>query len=115
MVKVVSPLFSLAASGSIGGVITYVCGKFGRSKQTNPTGGPSVAQEDNQNKWSEGCAAWQLLGVDKSKWSVFFKRLQTDEECATKISYLANGFQLFMCFYMSFGPGGWPNYPLPPI
>ena len=115
MAKVIAPLFSLAASGSIADVITFVCGHFARKKQDDSTTEPSPAQTENQTKWKVGAAVWQTLGDDKTKWSSFFKMLQTDEECATKISYLASGYQLFMSFYMDSGPGGWPNYPLPPI
>jgi len=115
MAKIVAPLFSLAASGTIADLITYVCGHYVKKKNWNSDPKPSDKQKENQTKWAEGCIIWQGLRIDKEKWKAFLKVLKTDRECAVKIEYLGNGFQLFMKFYMDEGPDGWPNYPLPPI
>jgi len=114
MAKVTGPLFSLAASGSIGGIITYVCGHFAKKKEGEKTEDASEAQLEIEMKWSEGAAVWQSLGENKEFWNEFHKVLWATPECAVNISHIVNGYQLFMSFYMKYGPDGWPGYPLPP-
>lgn len=114
MAKTIGPLFSLAASGSIANLITYVCGHYAKKKQKKPTKEKSQPQEEIMTKWKDGCGVWQTSQENKDEWGEFLQLLRTDKECAVKLVYTASGFQLFMSFYMKDGPGGWPNYPHPP-
>ena len=114
MATVVGPLLSLSASGTIGDVITFVCGHYVRKAEGKKFADPSAAQSNNQNKWKAGCVVWQALAGNKDLWKALVEAVQQSGQCPARESYELNGFQLFMSFYMDLGPDGWPNYPLPP-
>lgn len=114
MAKTVGPLFSLHASGSVGGVLTYVCGTIVQKMKLRKEKEPSESQEDNQTKWKEGCEVWSGNPSIKPEWKVFLGWVASSDECPVEAPEMANGFQLFMMFYMKEGPDGWPNYPSPP-
>lgn len=115
MVKVVAPLFSIAASGTIGDVLTYVCGLYARKAEGAKPLEFSEEQAKNRTKWSTGCEVWGSEENDQRKWREFVKLISQSEECPTRFKYYMTGFQTFMSFYMDLGPDGWPNYPQPPI
>ena len=114
MPKVTGPLFSFSASGTVGGVITFVCGLYARMAAQKREFTPSDGQVVVQTKWSDGCKVWQSGGNNKDLWSKFVKLVKESGECDIRYAFYMTGFQTFMSFYMTYGVDGWSNYPLPP-
>ena len=112
MAKVIAPLFSLAASGTLAGAITFVCGKSARRARLalkRSEEGPT-----SQNSlFAEAAAAWSSQTPQtKEQWSVFGKIVKDDRACIG-LEYYLSGYQLFISYYMEFGVNGWADYPLP--
>jgi hypothetical protein len=88
MAKLTSPLFSRAASGTIGKTITYSGGRggFRALKYTAPAGTGNLARK---SLYADGCAAWQQLSAaEKSAWK------------ATAQPLCISGFNAFMSNYL---------------
>jgi hypothetical protein len=112
MAKVIAPLFSVRASGTLANTITYVCGHLARyaGKKSEKGGQPPTAQND---KFSEAVALWQsFTDEQKQAWHDFAK-LVHDKRVCTNYEYYLNDYQLFMSYYLSYGEDGWENYPNP--
>ena len=114
MPKVVAPLFSVVATGLLGGSIDYVCGLYARSTPSQTEVPPSADQSLRRSKFLAGVAVWQGLGVQKLLWNDFYQWLATDPNCNANLFGIVNGYNAFMSLYLKLGPGGWPEYPLPP-
>jgi len=137
MPKVTQPLFSRKASGDLGGVLQFRCGKFvvikSKRKGTEATGEWLVQME----KFKDGADVWKntLTPEQKESWESFSKSVLQDQgyftisiplgpvyvrigrkenwkECIEGRNF--NGYQYFQCCYLRFGPDGWNDYPNPP-
>jgi hypothetical protein len=115
MVKVVAPMFSLAASGTINKTFTYVCGLYARRAERAEKMEFSEEQKERQTKYSVGCKEWQKLGDKKKLWNEFAERVKSSGACDANLEFYMTGFQTFMSYFLLRGIGGWRNYPLPPI
>ena len=115
MVKIVGGMFSLSASGTYANAITYVCGEFLRMSQRKELSAGSSRQRKNQTKWKEGTEVWGSPACKKIDWKIVFELIVKSEKCPLEIKTWMNGFQVFMMYYMKKGPGGWVNYPNPPL
>jgi len=115
MVRVVAPLMSLSASGTLKETLTYVCGLYLRRAKRAERFEYTQRRKKQETKFSQGCEVWQSLKEDKEKWRKFAEFVKKSGFCDVSLSYYMTGFQTFMSYYLAKGPGGWKNYPLPPI
>jgi hypothetical protein len=91
MAKVRSPLFSLAASGSIGGLISFRSNKERATARLKPRSQPQQSEGAllNQQRMKNAAAAfssltqaqqieWSALGISRGKpsWQIFFEQYQ---------------------------------------
>ena len=115
MVKIQSPLMSLAASGDFAGTIQFVCGSFARMKPRT-SDRESDAQVAEREKFLAGARKWSLDLSNETKklWSVFRKIMVTNDECI-RFTYIMTGYNVWMLYWLKFGEGGWVNYPNPPF
>lgn len=137
MATVIGPMLSLVARGSIGNAVTFKCGKFIAKKKTAKElrlielSEQQALFKDGAAVWSEDLSpevkkAWLLVGINN-----FF-----DLRCNPQLLALpffgllpaaapsipvgiiwklgSNGYSLWISYYLTLGPGGWPNYPSPP-
>lgn len=112
MAKVTGPLFSLAASGTFGKVITFVCGHFAKKAESAEAGG-GKGNLKMMIKFKAGTIKWKSLSNEiKKEWGEFGKMIMTSGKCISLEFYLT-GFQLWMSYYLKFGENGWPAYPHP--
>lgn len=71
MPKVKNPAFSLAASGTLGGVIVFRQTARGAQAQMSPTTTPPATEQQAANRadFLAGCNFWAAMAADqKSKW-----------------------------------------------
>jgi transcription elongation factor len=98
MARVKNPLFSLAATGSVG-KITFNGSKnqtTARSKPSSATSTPSAAQVNIRTKCSNAASAWAALSPEeRTAWAQkgITKRYAANSK---KPLYLANGYALFL-------------------
>ncbi len=111
----VGPMMSLTASGDFKKTMTYVCGLYVRRAANKERMEFTQAQTGQQTKYSQGIEVWNGLDGDKGKWTDFAEWVKKSGECDVSLSYYMTGFQTFMSYYLKNGPGGWKNYPLPPL
>lgn len=135
MVKVVGPMFSLGASGSFSNDVTFQCGEVLRKKKFTNKLRNDWLNEQQQN-FQMGAYRWshELSAETKAKWALFgivdtlnvmcdhyalalpFLGLVAIE--ALPVSVLGviwmTKYDLYMSYYLTLGPNGWPNYPDPP-
>ena len=76
---------------------------------------PSAAQDARQTKWAAGCYAWSSTQDIWRYWQRFHMWIAARDECDVDTARAANGFQCWMIYYMKKGPGGWGEYPYPPL
>ncbi len=112
MVKVVAPLFSLRASGTLGNTITFVCGHLARIAQRKEEAEGYVPTGQNEY-FMEAIKRWNNLSVGvKDDWRNFARVVKDSKVCISLDYYLTN-YQLFLSYYMTWGFNGWPDYPNP--
>lgn len=73
MARVKGPLFSIAASGSIAGLLTFNPGKKSTTARRQPAAypPPSANQLATRQKVRDAAAAWRALDpLDRAEWSV---------------------------------------------
>lgn len=105
MAKVTGPLFSMVASGTLAGTITYVCGHFARIKNELLTSAKEMPA-GQQDKFLEAVAVWNSLsGNVKDDWRNFGKIVRDSKVCVSLDYYLTN-YQLFLSYYLTWGKNG---------
>ena len=137
MARVIAPMLSIVARGSIADAVTFKCGRFITRKikkkdlRADELSEQQQLFKDGASVWSEDLSdevkkAWFMVGVNN-----FF-----DLRCNPQLLALpflgilpaagplipvaitwrlrSNGYDLWMSYYLTLGAGGWPNYPSPP-
>jgi hypothetical protein len=136
MAKVYQPLLSGKASGKIGDIITYRCGRQallvpGKSKTT-----PTAKQTSQRIIFAGAAEAWKrdLNKEQQKKWqdlADFARQFDYNinflgkdvvvhweigkknyNRCIT--TFYQNGYRYFLSAFMKWGPNGWDTYPEPP-
>jgi uncharacterized protein (DUF2147 family) len=136
MAKVWQPLMSEKASGKIGNILYFKCGKHA-TIPSNKIAKPATAKQAVQRlQFAEASDAWKS-DVPKNiqtKWQEladFSRRFDTNpyylsgdfwlewkigeknfNQCITANYY--NGYQYFLSAFMRWGKNGWSGYPYPP-
>lgn len=137
MALLIGPMMSLIARGSIGSVLTFKCGHIAAKKKNNKKLRPGE-YSGQQQLFADGAEVWSntlSFEVQQLWWACgigeFF-----DLRCNPQIIALPffsilplalpllayagpmmlniRGYDLWMSWYLTLGPGGWPNYPSPP-
>ncbi len=112
MAKVTGALFSLHASGTLGGAITFVCGQFAR-RHENTAGKDKKGNPVQMAKFKAGAQKWQTLSDEiQATWQAFYKALLASPVCIN-VTYDLSGYDIWMLYWLKFGENGWAQYPLP--
>jgi len=112
MAKVIGPLFSMQASGTLAGTITYVCGHFARKAKVI-LDDSQVMPEGQTLKFMYAVKTWNYLsGQIKQDWKDFGKIVKESKQCI-EYELKLTGYQLFLSYYLTFGEDGWKSYPEP--
>lgn len=112
MAKVVAPLFSLKATGTLAGAITFVCGQYARMAERKENE-KKQGNENQMAKFTLGAEHWQALPDGTKKlWNDFYKEILSSEQCLN-ITYDLSGYNMWMIYWLKFGENGWADYPLP--
>jgi hypothetical protein len=135
MVKVVGPMLSLSASGSISGDLTFQCGEIVRKKKFKNSLS-SGELNPQQEKMKEAAEYWSktMTVSQKAEWRLYAIRDSFNVMCghfAFALPFLGlisisaliagvipfvwlNGYPLYQSYYLTLGASGWPNFPNPP-
>lgn len=136
MARVVGPLMSLSASGTLKKTITYRCGEFVHKIKNKPKNF-SEEFEAQQEKFKAAAFLWSetLTSEEKAAWKrkALFDRFNVIcnhiavalplVAVLSPVSFMTmmglagtwvSGYDAWMSFYLTLGPYGWPNYPAPP-
>lgn len=115
MARIVGPLMSLSATGTIKETLTFVCGTFARMAMSPKKKEFTEKQTGQQTKFSDGCAVWNTIRGHHLEWHLFSEWVKDTGFCDVSLSRTMTGFQVFMAYYLQNGVNGWQNYPYPPI
>lgn len=137
MVKLIGPVMSLIARGTLAGAITYKCGTVAAKKKTKKNLRTDELNEQ-QRTFKDGAWIWdnEMTPEDKKKWKEVATQDYFDLRCNERplpipalgiwpLSELyekyrmnkqvgPHAYNLFMAYFLTLGEYGWPNYPAPP-
>ena len=138
MAKVTLPLLSEKASGDLGKIIQFRCGRFVVKKPKIRKEIATEEQNFQREKFKDGIEVWKTILTEEQKtnWQNFAESImdyrgyfsikilfdwvyvriggkENWQECIDIGNY--NGYQYFLCCYLRFGPDGWYDYPNPPV
>lgn len=136
MAKVIGPLMSVQASGTLKDTITFRCGEFVHKKKKKTTKLNEAALEKQEEfkvaafLWSEVLTAEQKLAwksrvlIDRfnvicNHWAVALPLVCALYPLAGAMMLglgpvWISGYDAWMSYYLTLGEYGWPNYPAPP-
>jgi len=137
MALLVGPMMSLIARGSIGQALTFKCGHIAAKKKVSKDLRPDE-YSGQQQRFADGAEVWSrtLTFETKQLWWAAGVGEYFDLRCNPQIVALpfaavhpimgptlalvgpymvsCRGYDLWMSWYLTLGPNGWPNYPAPP-
>ena len=137
MALLIGPMMSMIARGSIGGALTFKCGHIAAKKKFK-NNLRSYELSEQQKIFQDGAEVWstKLSFEIKQLWWATGVGEYFDLRCNPQIMALpfaacwpilnatllivgpymvsCRGYDLWMSWYLTLGPNGWPNYPLPP-
>lgn len=135
MARVTGPMFSLGASGSIKGALTYKCGQFVTKKkpkrklESSELSDQQLLFQSGSDIWSKGLTEgqrmlWRVKGIfdtlnvmchhGVAALPLLFVLQPVGTLVALPLGIVTKGYEAWMSFYLTLGSGGWPNYPGPP-
>jgi len=137
MALLIGPMMSMIARGSIGEVLTFKCGHIAAKKKFK-NNLRSDALSEQQQLFKDGASVWSedLSFETKQLWWATGVGEYFDLRCNPQLVALPfaacipierellltmgpymisqRGYDLWMSWYLTLGPSGWPNYPNPP-